>query len=170
MKTSPLSDPKRSSLIVPVYYRAVNFFFFAASLTLSRGALSPLTRMDLVTSEGFLSKPLIIIKQIDLYTALVIIFKWMQEGLGKDIPKWQLTAGCRHWVMTYALLNKSVPDTVKSILLHVVHQTIIIKNLISKLPNQFWLVLLREAIETNDGTSNGTLSHCITSLKNTIRL
>lgn len=64
--------------------------------------------MGLVTSGGFLSKPLIIIKQIDLYVALVIIFKWMQEGLGKDVQKCQLTAGYRHWVMTYALLNKSV--------------------------------------------------------------
>lgn len=89
--------------------------------------------MDIVTSEEFLSKPLIIIKRIDLYIALVIIFKWMQEGFGKDIQKCQLTAGYRHWVMTYALLNKSDSDTVKSILLHVVHQTIIIKNLISKL-------------------------------------
>lgn len=89
--------------------------------------------MDLVASGGFLSKPLIIIKRIDLYIALLIIFKWMQEGLGKDIQKCQLTAGYRHWVMTYALLNKSVSDAVKSILLHVVHQTIITKNLISKL-------------------------------------
>lgn len=62
---------------------------FAAALTLSCAALSPLTWMDLVTSEGFLSKPFIIIKRIDLYVALVIIFKWMQGGFGKDIQKWQ---------------------------------------------------------------------------------
>lgn len=107
--------------------------FFAATLTLYSAALSVLTQMHLVTPEGFLSKPLIVIKQIDQHVALVIIFKWMQEGLGKDIEKCQLTAGYRRWVMTYALLNKSVSDTVKSILLHVVHQAIIIKNLISKL-------------------------------------
>lgn len=83
--------------------------------------------------RGFFWKALIIIKWIDLYVALVITFKRMQEGLRKDFQKSRLTLWYRHWMMTYALPKKSVCNTIKSILLHVVHKTININNLTSKL-------------------------------------
>lgn len=53
-------------------------------LTLSYAAFSPLTYMNLVISRGYFWKSLIIIKCIDLYVALIIIFKQIQEGLRKD--------------------------------------------------------------------------------------
>lgn len=56
--------------------------------------------------------------------------------------------------MAYTWPNKSVGNTTKSILLRVVHKTININNLTSKLWNQFWHMLFHKAINTNNLPSN----------------